>query len=371
MNLKKTIFIYGNLDANHSIIVNNYHFVDENPFNTFKDTYTPTPGDILYIFPNSTIPRFKVKGFCEANNVSLTKNKEKANAIFANPSALTSGLFEQKSWLRRLKVSSLRKYLDHYVNSNDTRFDTIRKTLDTIETDFVLCGYRFMNDIIDGRNNFPKYNFIQYSDVVDEDDPTTLNNHWDFSYEHSHDLLLPEDNFQDYMKIINNSHNLYHQDALLKLINTGTVIDKELYQGLKSMLESTNKSDHVVAMEAMANADYLESAIYLLLLFKECNRTIFDNQARYHVNFKSLCNFFNVNYRSHLSIDYIVDKLKEKEVLTTKNLYMLLDMVTEEVQDHGDTDCFKMTGVAPIPELIEIAKQTDVKLEKPETIEEL
>lgn len=276
MNLKKTIFIYGNLDANQSIIVNNYHFVDENPFNTFKDTYTPAPGDILYIFPNSTIPRFKVKGFCEANNVSLTKNKEKANAIFVNPSALVSGLFEKKSWLRRLKVSSLRKYLDHYVNSNDTRFDTIRKVLDTIETDFVLCGYGFMNSVADGRNNFPKYTFIEYSDVVDEEDPTTLNNHWDYSYDHSHDLLLPEDNFQDYMKIMNNSHNLYHQDALLKLINTGTVIDKELYQGLKSMLESTNKSDHVVAMEAMANADYLESAIYLLLLFKECNRTIFD-----------------------------------------------------------------------------------------------
>ncbi len=372
MNFKKTILLNGGFNSQNNFIVNKYYLSeDENPFNIFKDNYVSTPGNILYIYPNSTIPRFKVKTFCENNKVSLTKNKEKANAIFADPSSLIDNLFERKGWLRKLKVSSLKHYLDHYVLVQDVRFDSIRQFLNEVETDFVLCNYQFMNSVLEGRSGIPKYNFIKYDDVVDEGNPTTLNNLWDYTYTYDQNLLLPEDNYQEYIYLVNNFHNIYHQDALLKIINTGTIIDKELYEGLNSMLKSTNKSDHVVAMEAMANADYLKSAIYLLLLFKEYNRVMFDNQARYHVNFKSLCNFFNINHRSRISIDNIVNKLKEKEVLTTKNLYMLLDMVTEEVQDHGNTACFKMTGVAPIPELVEIAKQTDARLEKPETIEEL
>ena len=40
-----------------------------------KGLYVPVAKDRLYIFPDCNIPRFKVKGFCEANNLSVAKFK--------------------------------------------------------------------------------------------------------------------------------------------------------------------------------------------------------------------------------------------------------------------------------------------------------
>ena len=55
-----------------------------------------------------------------------------------------------------------------------------------------------------------------------------------------------------------------------------------------------------------------------------------------------------------------------------RNIYqLLLNLVKEEVENSGNTDCFKMTDVLPTPELQELAKITDAKQVKEETIEEL
>jgi hypothetical protein len=154
------------------------------------------------------------------------------------------------------------------------------------------------------------------------------------------------------------------KESLSEINASSSELQDEINKGKRPTLSKTQ-------LEAMANADYLESAVYILLLFKEHSRRIFDCPTRYHVNFKSLCNFFDINRRSYIGIDEIVKKLIEKDILSSKNLKMLLDMVKEEVENSGNTDCFKMTDVLPTPELQELAKITDAKQVKEETIEEL
>jgi hypothetical protein len=377
-NIQKTLHFghsYYNVDTNKPLDYNKVSVINGKEYlnkieNKFNKVYTPTAGDILYIFPDSTIPRFKLKSFCEANNIKITNNKQKANILVANPSALSNQMFETKHWLRTLKKESLVKYLNSKVPINNVLFSQLREDIKDVNYEYVLCSYGFLDKINDGKFGISA-KFIQYDDVIDEDDPKTLNNHWDFDYKNGPHYLLLEEQEATYQFVEANINNLYHQDALLNLINTGVVIDEELYKGLSNMLESKNSSDHIVALEAMANADYLESAVYILLLFKEHSRRIFECPTRYHVNFKSLCNFFDINRRSYIGIDEIVKKLVEKDILTSKNLYMLLNLVKEEVENSGNTDCFKMTDVLPTPELQELAKITDAKQAKEEPIEEL
>jgi len=377
-NIQKTIHFYHsyyNVDTNKPLEYDKVSVILEKDFakniaDKFNKVYTPTAGDILYIFPDSTIPRFKLKGFCEANNIKITNNKFKANILVGDPSAVKNQLFEIKSWLRTLKKESLIKYLNSKVPVTSVLFSQLREDIKDVNYEYVLCSYGFIDKMHNGTFG-PKSHFIYHNDVIDEDDPKTLTNHWDYDYSSEEHYLLLEEQLPAYQFIENNIQNLYHQDALLNLINTGTVIDEELYKGLSNMLDSKNKSDHVVAMEAMANSDYLESAVYILLLFKEHSRVIFDCPTRYHVNFKSLCNFFDLDRRSYIGIDEIVKRLVEKDILTSKNLYMLLNLVKEEVENSGNTECFKMTDVAPTPELQELAKKTDAKQVKEETIEEL
>ena len=50
--------------------------------NIIKKVYTPQKNDKLYLFPECTIPRFKLKPFCDKYNVSIIRDINKANILF-------------------------------------------------------------------------------------------------------------------------------------------------------------------------------------------------------------------------------------------------------------------------------------------------
>ena len=80
---------------------------------------------------------------------------------------------------------------------------------------------------------------------------------------------------------------------MLEVVNgdEAVLIDLDTYQNLRNMFKSSDSDNHVMAMEIMANSNYLESLLYLEMLFFHHHQQIDYSRTKNHVNFKSLKNY--------------------------------------------------------------------------------
>jgi hypothetical protein len=112
------------------------------------------------------------------------------------------------------------------------------------------------------------------------------------------------------------------------------------------MFKSNDNDNHILAMEIMANSNYIESLLYLEMLFKEHSYAISNCHTKNHVNFKSLIGFLKKN-KSYLGtdIDDIVKSLIDKGVLTTDKLDVLMRKYSNEIGHSGNSEYFKVKTV--------------------------
>ena len=327
-------------------------FDQEEPELIFIKTYTPTAKDKIYIFPDSNVPRFKIKGFCDKYNVSLSKYKESANILIGSPEALTDDLWESENYDHFMYKSYFLNILKMATRVGDVRYvKLIQDITDNPEATVIIdnsARYRLSTNGINGYI----FQFIE----ADSDDlsviPTVLDRQ-KYYFQNT-------DEQRKLLAYLENT-TIYHRDALLNILNEDLVIDQEMYEGLKNMFESSGKDDHKVAMEGMANSDYLKSALYLLFLFKDYRHQIYISDTKHHVNFKSLCKFFNHSAGNHLDLDDIMDKLVEKDVLNETSLKKMLELATEEILAQYDMRHFVIKLIEPTEEAKAIAaKNTPV-----------
>lgn len=338
-------------------------FDQEKPELNFIKTYTPTPKDKIYIFPDSDVPRFKIKGFCDKYNVSMSKYKESANILVGSPEALAADLWDWENYDHFMYKSYFLNILKLATRVGDVRYvKLIQDITDNPEATIIVSNnsrYRLSNNGLNGYT----FQFIE----ADEDDlsviPTVLERQkYYFQNTDEQRKLLA------YLE----STTIYHRDALLNILNEDLVIDQEMYEGLRNMFESSDSADHKVAMEGMANSDYLKSALYLLFLFKDYRIKIYNSGTKHHVNFKSLCKFFNHSAGDSLDLDDIMDKLIEKNVLDASTLKTLLDLATKEIQASHDMKHFVIKVVEPTEEAKAIAaKNTPVVVPTEDNIQTL
>jgi hypothetical protein len=118
---------------------------------------------------------------------------------------------------------------------------------------------------------------------------------------------------------------LYNEDALLKYINgsDAVIIDETMFKTVSDMFKSDDDDNHVLAMEIMANANYLESLVYLLLLFGDWGSRMYNQKSRNHVNFKSLCGFLGVTV-GDVDQDDVCKVLIAKNAVTKENMEIVL-----------------------------------------------
>ena len=321
----------------------------------FLNVYTPTAGDRIYIFPDSSVPRFKLKSFCDKYNVSISKTKDKANILVADPEKLCDN------------IDAYRQYFQWEI-FKEPLLDVLRKLPDTMTNGLTQAIENSPENVFRigrGFSEFLKdklyFKFITESDVeeaIEEGLPAPEAN-----CENSYDsvLIIRKQEEQNYINLLNTK--IYHQDALLGLVSEeNVIIDEELYEGFKSLLESRNNDDHQIAMEGMANSNYKESMVYLLLLFYQYHHTLWDHPSKTHINFKSLVKYLDLGYRGTINIDGIVDCLRNKGILTSKNMNILMKEAKQVVLDGGETVHFKVTDVAPSDEIQQIIYNTDAEL---------
>ena len=322
---------------------------------SLKGLYVPVAKDRLYIFPDCNIPRFKLKSFCEDNKVSVAKFKDKANIWFTNSKNLSENYFEKYHYYDSVTKKAMIKYLmDAYLRCRDNELSTLIGEISALPTDFVLVRSNIVYNICNrGAYNGPKYHFLEKSDLIKYENGQVV------PYDESliecdrHNFYYFETPEQEanHNALVNHG-DVYDETALVSLLNTDLVMDKEIYEGMKNLFESGDSDNHKIAMESMANCNFLKSAGYLLFLVKDYHYKMYNSDMRNHINFKSFCKFFNVDVRYNMSLDDIVDKLLDKDVMDQQCLDMILPLATEEVLQSGNTKYFHAVAVAPSIEVM-------------------
>jgi hypothetical protein len=98
-------------------------------------------------------------------------------------------------------------------------------------------------------------------------------------------------------------------------------------------------------MEIMANSNYIDSLLYLEMLFIEYSGAMYHCHTKKHVNFKSLLGYLNKDSYMSTNIDDIMTSLIDKGVLDTEKINVIMDRYAHEIEKHGSTNFFKVKSV--------------------------
>lgn len=297
--------------------------------------YDPKPGDKIYFMPGCTVPRFKMKQFCEAYKVALVKYKDKANAVFAGPSSLEA-MFKEGciSMYHGASKKIFQTFVTRVLGDSDPRYAKFLEDLNSTEEDCVLMTYQVYSDL--KYKNF--FSIPLYKDNAEESSERYS------TYDYTDKLVWEEKNV-NLLKSMSASGNIYSQDDLLRLLNTGGIMDLEMYESIKRLFDSSDVSNTKLAMEAMANCDFEKSCVYLLLLIKQYGSKMRNSGNIHHVNFKSMLSFFDIEDASSVDLDDIVNCLRSKKLLSPTNLRILMPLAMEQMSKDSNLDHFKVVAV--------------------------
>ena len=295
--------------------------------------YTPTAKDKIYLTPGCNIPRFKLKTFCENNNVALVKYQDKANAVFIGPESYTE-LCELDYWgYHKIDKMTALNYFSRILGS-DARYDAFIKDIESSECSNIYMHYSPMTAI----QNKEFFNVTLYTGSVPG--------------RSSIPLVVDTLNKYNTLKGLSTNPNIYSQDDILKLLNTGTIMNEEMYHSIKRLFESTDTQNTILAMESIANCDYERSAVYLLLLIKEFGQKIESSPTKNHVNFRSFLKFFGIDNVSNVDLDDIINSLRAKKLLSPMNLKKLMPLAMDQMTKDSRLESFKVTDIAVSDEIM-------------------
>jgi len=329
---------------------------DKNPLKGLKRKYTPTEGDRIFIYPDSNIPRFKLKKFCDKYKVSIAKVKETANVFFMDDELANNNdtYYESDYYPHIMYKDYFLDYIKRSSKVGDIRYIKLIEDLTNSQENVIYLRdyYTFQQQ---GLN---KHKLDVIREEEEDDDDNIIHNclKRDKIY-----FIKTEEQRQAFAEIDNKDY--YHPDAMLALLNEGSVIDKEMYDGIMNLFESNDGVDHNVAMEAMANCDYQKSAVYLLMIFYHKQNKIYDSSIKNHVNFKSYLNFFKLAAARRIDIDDVVNKLKDKKLLNSSNLATVMKEARKVIKNNieSQTDYFIFTDIAPVEEIQKEVAETDAE----------
>jgi len=326
-----------------------------------KQKYSPSPGDVLYIGPGCNIPRIKLRDLLLNNYAKTTNDITKATHIFVDT---TFQKMVKNIWLHTVSKNQLVQFVEllakEELHSDEVEDITdVMKDLPGNEQINVDSGTKYhienrscslfngVNKVITNSNSRSSY--MNYVDSEHEDN-------WRY--------------------IMSNLDKVYDYKCLISHINAddSITITEEVFQQLCSMFESEDQDNHILAMEIMANCNYIESLMYIEILFTDHGHKINDCSTKRHVNFKSLVDFLdkNLNYLSSSNSHGIIDSLIEKNVVTLDALKYVLNRYTDDF--YHDTEHFQVKQLTLSDKLAKMLNVNYIKTLKedyvPEIIEE-
>ena len=294
---------------------------------TISKGYTPAQGDTIYLMPGVNIPRAKLKDLALNQGIKVVRDSDKANVIITGKA--TTGKVLNGSWYYTAPIAKIEEYLDK-VNVDDYYKDNLRTALQSSESDNVYFNYSTKVSIT--------------SNVVTSVFTGSSNHYYHI-----------DDEWKD---LIDDCQNkvVYDESELLAMINgdDAVTITNEVYTQLREMFKSSDKDNHIMAMEIMANSNYVESALYLLMLLEEYGGRIANCNTKNHVNFKSMVSYFGLRVRDleYLEPDDVSKKLVSLNLLTTEWLNILFESRLDWfITNIARSSTFSVASVVPTPDV--------------------
>ena len=273
-------------------------------FNTAK--WTPQMKDKIYFMKGCTVPRIKLKDLSVKYKIRTTTDITTATVVVGSDRA-GEKLFKS-TWMHKVPtkvffatVEALKELSSDFDEYYVEQIDDILTGFDKDELEYIavdwhtsrLCQPTNLNNGTLGQAVLNKLGLTKEQYRAAGYKQHNNDNIWTIS----------DDNLEIYDEV--KTKNIIEQNALLEVVNgdDAVLIDLETYQNLRNMFKSSDSDNHVMAMEIMANANYLESLLYLEMLFFHHGNQIDNSRTKNHVNFKSLKNYLGRGSHSNGHID--------------------------------------------------------------------
>lgn len=310
----------------------------DNYFQPVSD-YTPTKGDCLYLDSEVNIPRVKFKDLV-SKGVKNVRNIDEATHIVISNTASSKNF--DSVWYYVVTTEVFYEIIVDYTQNPDNydveNVKVLADLLTNYTEDIVLLDYNSIRTLRNDENTIFNTLYNKYKEQIN------LSSNRYFVLNNS--------------KLTNQfqSKILVNENAVLAIINgvDCVTIDHEMYIQLKGMFNSSDTENHVLAMEIMANCNYLSSLLYLEMLFNDFSYQMGESRTKNHVNFKSLTtylekgkNYFNTD------LDDVVKSLVKRNVLTVDTLNILMNEYSDEIKRGGDNNYFKVKTITVNKELLE------------------
>ena len=314
-------------------------------FDTFVNAkgYVPTKGDTIYLLPGVNIPRMKLKDLALNLGIRVVRDPAKATVIFSGKSSV--GKLTTSTWYYFADTNTILENVKKLCNDN--------YYIDKLETAIASTGAeRVCSNWSDMRN-------------------TLCNGNLDI-YDSQYFYGIEPEYLETYTAI--QGKLIYCESELITNINgdDSTVIDYDVYKQLKSMFESSDDDNHILAMEIMANSHYENSILYLLMLISEFHYTISNTHTKNHVNFKSMLAYFNWVPRQVGSqdADDIIKIIDGKSLLTLDMIKILYKEYTGDIHRNiAYDDVFEIKEITIQQDYLDKLNLTSLNLINPEELE--
>jgi hypothetical protein len=301
---------------------------DKNNFLPINDKdYTPTKGDKLYFLPGVNIPRVKLKDLTLEHGIKSVRDIDQATHVFCGKN--TKDKLVTSHWYYDLDTELLREIVDNSEGLMDDYYrENLRQALEFYTEPVVIVEYNSASTM---RNSS-----LQVLDKMDG--PILRNSNVYYTVDEDHNDLFPGILTLD----------LYSESKLLKYINgvDAATIDDTMFLQISDMFKSSDQDNHILAMEIMANCNYIDSLLYIEMLFEKYSYQMSNCHTKNHVNFKSLISFLGKD-KSYMStsIDNVVESLIAKDVFDLEKVEAIMKHYGQEIADQGGTTFFEVKSV--------------------------
>lgn len=280
---------------------------------------------VIFISSDADIPRSKLREFVKNTEIKITTKVDKADTIIINsPEDYVKTHTLSTSGGRIYKKETILNYLKSH-----NLFQNLQDVLETYEYPTVLCKYHFSNN---------------QSKILEEGNYT-------------YHALKVCSNTEEYLNSLETKNFCLAEDILKDISDSSPEITESQYRQLHKMLCSDNDNG-TLAMEIMANCNYVKSLKYLCALFINNASSMYNSTIKRHVNFKSLLTFLGLR-PSYMSMDIhdAISLLHTHKVLDTE----ALDFFRDEFLKYTYCTHHKIRGYAIIP--LELSFETEEILE--------
>lgn len=334
------------IDTSIDVVTGSFDSKDELLF-TSKDileSYSPQKGDTFYFLPGVSIPRVKLKDLNAQYGIKAVRDIEKASHIFSGRKTAIN-LFDDE-WYNTCGTENFIQFITACKEGNhieDYYYDKLITALEFYTEDVVILNDTSTAKVLTDVN-------LPFKILQTYMDEGGVSRYRQTFYRVGKDHQDLYDAIKDKQVI--------HETALMPYINgpEAVVIDADMHKALSDMFMSSDKENWIVAMEIMANCDYVASILYLVDLFYDFGSRMSDMRTKNHVNFKALKSYMGFDRYMSPGMDECVEILKSKNACTRDNLMHLLDKFKNSIPGSYSKH-FEVKSVTLSPEFDEVLNE--------------